>query len=64
MKRAGISETKLDDWWRHNGVADRIQASGIYVTTDIQDYLRLTDDWWYSRTIEEKRDICEEFFSE
>ncbi len=54
----------IEDWWRHNGIADRIQASGIYCYDDIATYLQKTDDWWNSRTNKEKVDIYKEFFSE
>lgn len=54
----------IEDWWRHNGIADRIQASGIYCYDDIQTYLQKTDDWWNSRTKKEKVEIYKEFFSE
>ena len=54
----------IEDWWRHNGVADRIQASGIWCVTEIPEYLQITDDWWNSRTNEEKAEIYEEFFDE
>ncbi len=54
----------IEDWWRHCGVADRIQASGIWATTDVQDYLTITDNWWNSRTNTEKVEIYEEFFDE
>lgn len=64
MKRLHLTETSLDEWWRHNGVADRIQASGMYCYDDIQTYLAKTDDWWFSRTYEEKVEIYEDFFSE
>ena len=54
----------IEDWWRHCGVADRIQASGIWATTTVQDYLEQTDYWWNSRTYKEKVKIYNEFFSE
>lgn len=54
----------IEDWWRHLGIADRIQASGMYCYDDIQTYLLKTDDWWDSRTSEEKAEIYEEFFNE
>lgn len=52
----------IEDWWRHNGIADRMQASGIICTGDVSDYLQITDDWWESRTHEEKVEIYNEFF--
>lgn len=55
----------IEDWWRHNGIADRIQASGICcLTDDISYYFQKTDDWWDSLTDDEKKDVYEEFFSE
>ena len=55
---------QIENWWKHNGVFDRLQASGIPYCGDAQDYLCKTDDWWNSRTDEEKAEIYEEFFSE
>ena len=55
---------KIEDWWRHCGIADRIQATGMYCYTDIQTYLKETDDYWNSRTNAEKAEIYEEFFNE
>lgn len=63
-KAKGKYNHNIEDWWRHCGIADRIQASGIWATTDVQDYLRITDDWWNSRTDTEKVEIYEEFFDE
>ena len=55
----------IEDWWRHNGVRDRAQASGItYVQGHTQIYLQLTDNWWDSLSAEEKVKVYEEFFSE
>lgn len=59
-----ISMNEIESWWRHNGIADRIQASGIYCVRDISNYLQITDDWWSSRTDKEKRKIYEDFFEE
>ena len=59
-----INEAQLDNWWRHNGIYDRIQASNIWATTDVSDYLRITDDWWFSRTKKEKIQIYKDFFNE
>lgn len=57
----------IENWWRHNGIWDREQASGILVEnfdgeTDI--YLESTDAWWESLTDEEKKEVYEEFFNE
>ena len=59
-----LTQTFLDDWWGHNGVYDRIQASGIHVKKDIHDYLNITDSWWFSRALEEKQKVYNEFFEE
>lgn len=58
---------RIESWWRHNGIWDREQASGILVEnfdgeTDI--YLDATDDWWDGLTDSEKREVYEEFFEE
>ena len=55
---------RIEDWWRHNGIADRIQASGIYCRWDIPKYLQITDDWWNGLSDKEKRKVYEEFFDE
>lgn len=62
---------RIENWWRHNGIFDRMQASGIISNTtrkwtdaDTQEYLQITDDWWDSLTDEEKREVYEDFFSE
>ena len=54
----------IEDWWRHNGIADRIQASGIFCYDDVQFFFKKTDDWWDSLTDDEKKEVYEEFFSE
>lgn len=51
----------IEDWWRHNGVYDRLQASNI---PPQDNYLQVTDDWWNGLTNEEKAEVYEEFFSE
>lgn len=63
--------TIIEDWWRHNGIYDRMQASGIISNTtrkwtdaDKQEYLQVTDDWWDGLTDEEKLDVYNEFFEE
>ena len=54
----------IENWWRHNGIADRIQASGIYCRWDIQTYLQITDDWWGGLSNKEKKQVYKEFFEE
>ena len=57
----------IESWWRHNGIWDREQASGILVEnfdgeTDI--YLDSTDDWWDSLSDRQKQAVYDEFFEE
>lgn len=57
----------IESWWRHNGIWDRQQASGILVEDfdgETQIYLDATDDWWDSLTDKEKKEVYEDFFSE
>ena len=57
----------IESWWRHNGIWDREQASGILVENydgETALYLESTDDWWYGLTDGEKRQVYEEFFEE
>jgi hypothetical protein len=57
----------IEDWWRHNGVWDREQASGIlYENYDGEQgiYLEATDEWWESLSPEQKKQVYEEFFDE
>jgi hypothetical protein len=57
----------IESWWRHNGIWDREQASGILVENfdgETEIYLDATDDWWDNLTDSEKREIYEEFFEE
>lgn len=59
--------TIVEGWWRHNGIWDREQASGILVENfdgETQLYLDATDDWWDNLTDSEKREVYEEFFEE
>ena len=57
--------TIIEDWWRHNGTADRIQASGLpCFTDDIPSYFQETDYWWQNLTDEEKLEVYNEFFEE
>ena len=58
---------ELDDWWRHNGIWDREQASGILVENydgETALYLESTDDWWENLTNEQKLEVYNEFFEE
>lgn len=59
----GIYNQTIEDWWRHNGCYDREQASGIPYHGE-EDYLTITDNWWYSLTAEDKEDVYNDFFSE
>ncbi len=53
----------VEEWWRHNGIFDREQASGIpYMAGD--NYLQKTDEWWESLSNEAKLEIYNEFFNE
>lgn len=57
----------IEDWWRHNGIWDREQASGILVENydgETEFYLESTDDWWDGLTDEEKLEVYNEFFDE
>lgn len=54
----------VDDWWRHNGTADRQQASGLPFDGNVNRYLQETDSWWESLSKEEKKNIRDEFFAE
>ena len=57
----------IESWWRHNGIWDREQASGILVENydgETGLYLESTDDWWDSLTDDEKQQVYEEFFEE
>jgi hypothetical protein len=57
----------IESWWKHNGVWDREQASGIpYEDYDgeTEIYLDTTDEWWDNLTDQEKREVYEEFFDE
>ena len=55
----------IESWWRHNGIWDREQASGILVENydgETGIYLASTDDWWDSLTDKRKREVYEDFF--
>ena len=57
----------IESWWRHNGVWDREQASGILVENydgETAIYLATTDDWWDSLSDKQKQEVYEEFFNE
>lgn len=59
--------TIIESWWRHNGIWDREQASGILVENfDGEDdlYLEATDDWWDDLSDREKLEVYNEFFEE
>ena len=58
---------ELEDWWRHNGIWDRQDASGIRVEDydgETNLYMESTDDWWDRLTDEEKLEVYNEFFEE
>lgn len=54
----------IEDWWRHNGVWDREQASGIKYNHELSEYLTITDNWWDGLSDDEKKEIYEDFFNE
>ena len=57
----------IESWWRHNGIWDREQASGILVENydgETALYLESTDDWWFGLTDGQKQEVYEDFFSE
>ena len=55
----------IENWWRHNGCYDREQASGIpYVPENASNYLTITDEWWASLSIKERKQVYYEFFEE
>jgi hypothetical protein len=57
----------IESWWRHNGIWDREQASGILVENydgETALYLESTDDWWDGLTDIQKQQVYEEFFEE
>lgn len=59
--------TIIESWWRHNGIWDREQASGILVENydgETALYLERTDDWWDGLTDSQKQQVYEEFFEE
>lgn len=57
----------IESWWRHNGIWDREQASGILVEDydgETELYLASTDDWWDYLTDKEKQEVYGKFFDE
>ena len=57
----------IESWWRHNGIWDRQDASGILVEDydgETSLYLESTDDWWDSLSDKQKQEVYEDFFSE
>lgn len=57
----------IEDWWRHQGIWDREQASGILVENfdgETEIYLDATDRWWDGLTAEQKQEVYDEFFNE
>ena len=61
----GTNMSVIESWWRHAGIWDREQASGILVENydgETQIYLASTDDWWDSLTDRRKREVYEDFF--
>jgi hypothetical protein len=57
----------IESLWRHNGIWDREQASGILVENydgETALYLESTDDWWNALADDEKREVYGEFFDE
>lgn len=56
----------IESWWRHNGIWDREQASGILVENfdgETEFYLNVTDDWWHELSNEQKQEVYEDFFN-
>ena len=59
--------TIIESWWRHNGIWDREQASGILVENfdgETEIYLERTDDWWDGLSNREKLEVYNDFFDE
>ena len=62
-----MNKAIIESWWRHNGIWDREQASGILVENfdgETEIYLDTTDDWWDGLTDEQKRQVYDDFFEE
>ena len=58
------NHTIIEDWWRHNGIWDRQDASGILYDGKMELFLESTDEWWDNLTNEQKVEIYNEFFGE
>jgi len=59
--------TIIESWWRHNGIWDRQDASGIRVEDydgETSLYMESTDDWWDSLSDKQKQEVYEDFFNE
>lgn len=57
----------IEDWWRHNGLWDRQEASGILLENydgETEIYLDATDRWWENLTDAEKQEVYDRFFTE
>lgn len=49
----------IEDWWSHNSLGDRQEASGILLENYQNEpvYLEATDEWWESLSEEQKLDV-------
>lgn len=56
--------TIIEGWWRHNGIWDRQDASGIFYDGETELFLESTDEWWDNLTNEQKVEIYNDFFEE
>lgn len=59
--------TVVESWWRHLGIWDREQASGILYEDfdgETEIYLDTTDEWWDGLTKKRKVEVYNEFFEE
>ncbi len=59
--------TIIESWWRHLGLWDRQDASGIRVEDydgETSLYMESTDDWWDGLTEAQKLEVYEDFFNE
>lgn len=54
----------IENWWLHNGIFDREQASGLRYCGNVGDFLQATDNWWESLSYEERKNIYDDFFAE
>lgn len=57
------NKSRINDWWRHNGLYDRAQASGIPYSGQ-EDYLETTDKWWEGLDEAGRVSVYMEFFCE